>query len=383
MPKPRILRPQSVWDMPVLQNAFEEAGVANSGRHAVRLLGYLIRHPTATWHDVPDLPKAAIACLESHFVKFTSSLQTIQRSTDGETMKLLLKLQDGLAIEVVVMKYDTKADDGDGNTSGNVRSTLCVSSQVGCQMGCTFCATGTMGLTGNLSAGEIAEQLAYASQLTRIRNIVFMGMGEPLNNYNAVKAALDCMTDSRLFALSPRHVTVSTVGVTDKIRALASDAPTVRLALSLHAPTQPLRERIVPSAKAYKLPALLGAVRDYVDATGNRVFVEYVMLRGVNDEAEHAQELAAVLADLPVTVNLIPWNPVLSPDISFAAPGIERVQAFRDVLRSEHDIPCTIRQEKGQDIAGACGQLVIDHKNGAAKGLEDIEEIAARLMTVR
>jgi len=142
MPKPRILRPQSVWDLPLLQSAFEEAGVTNAGRHAVRLLGYLIRHPTATWHDVPDLPKAAIACLESHFIKFTSSLQTIQRSTDGETMKLLLKLQDGLSIEVVVMKYDTKADDGEGKVSGNVRSTLCVSSQVGCQMGCTFCATG-------------------------------------------------------------------------------------------------------------------------------------------------------------------------------------------------------------------------------------------------
>lgn len=134
------------------------------------------------------------------------------------------------------------------------------------------------------------------------------------------------MTDSRMFALSARHVTVSTVGVTDKIRALARDAPTARLALSLHAPTQQLRERIVPSAKAYKLPALLGAVQDYVEATGNRVFVEYVMLRGVNDEAEHAQQLADVLADLPVTVNLIPWNPVLSPDISFEAPGLERVR---------------------------------------------------------
>lgn len=146
------------------------------------------------------------------------------------------------------------------------------------------------------------------------------------NRASWLQAALDCMTDSRLFALSARHVTVSTVGVTDKIRALARDAPTARLALSLHAPTQELRERIVPSAKAYKLPALLGAVRDYVEATGNRVFVEYVMLRGVNDEAEHAQQLAAVLADLPVTVNLIPWNPVLSPDISFEAPGLERVR---------------------------------------------------------
>lgn len=154
--------------------------------------------------------------------------------------------------------------------------------------------------------------------------------------------------------MSPRHVTVSTVGVTDKIRALARDAPTVRLALSLHAPTQQLRERIVPSAKAYKLPALLAAVGDYVEVTGNRVFVEYVMLRGVNDEAEHAQQLAAAVADLPVTVNLIPWNPVLSPDISFEAPGLERVR-YPDRLLSFLPMGRQRRRVRSQDPERACG----------------------------
>jgi adenine C2-methylase RlmN of 23S rRNA A2503 and tRNA A37 len=219
MPKQRTLSPQSVWDLPILQNAFEEAGVANSELHATKLLSYLIRNPVATWDDVPGLPKTAVACLESKFVKFTSSLLAIQRSTDGETMKLLLSLQDGLRIEVVVMKYDTQSIccEDESKMTGNIRSTLCVSSQVGCQMGCTFCATGThlelfpngilpahtnqrtlylagtMGLVGNLTAGEIVEQLAYASQFTRIRNIVFMGMGEPLHNYVAVKACADAL----------------------------------------------------------------------------------------------------------------------------------------------------------------------------------------------
>lgn len=176
--------------------------------------------------------------------------------------------------------------------------------------------------------------------------------GVALQTPACLQAALDSITDSRLFALSARHVTVSTVGVTDKIRALASDAPNARLALSLHAPTQALRERIVPSAKAYKLPALLGAVRDYVEATGNRVFVEYVMLRGVNDEPQHAQQLAEVLADLPVTVNLIPWNPVLSPDISFEAPGLERVRPLCVDVHAPVDMPVRpYRHASFRDVA--------------------------------
>lgn len=144
MPKARKLSPQSVWDLPVLQAAFDEAGVAKPEHHATRLLSFLIRHPDATWHDAPDLPKAAVACLDTYFQKFTSSLLAVQRSDDGATVKLLLKLQDGLRIEAVVMQYDTRQTDPDTGDvlTGQVRSTLCVSSQVGCQMGCTFCATG-------------------------------------------------------------------------------------------------------------------------------------------------------------------------------------------------------------------------------------------------
>jgi adenine C2-methylase RlmN of 23S rRNA A2503 and tRNA A37 len=154
MPKPRKLRPQSVWDLVALQSALDEAEVSKAEHHAIKLLSYLIRNPTASWHDVPHLPKAAIACLEQHFVKFTISLLAIQRSDDGETMKLLLRLQDGLRIEAVVMQYDTRETDPDtGNViKGNLRATLCVSSQVGCQMGCTFCATGALAVPSPLTS---------------------------------------------------------------------------------------------------------------------------------------------------------------------------------------------------------------------------------------
>lgn len=383
MPKPRKLQPQSVWDAAAVHSAFKVADIKNAEAQASRLWGHLIRNPSSSWHDVPNFPKAACSVLDAGFVKFTSKLHAVQRSTDGDTMKLLLSLQDGLRIESVVMQYDTSKNARNSEIDGehgNVRCTLCVSSQVGCQMGCTFCATGTMGLIANLTAGEIVEQLAFALQFTKIRNIVFMGMGEPLHNYECVKSAVQMMIDSRYFSLSARHVTLSTVGVVNRILDLADDLPTVSFALSLHAPTQELRQQIVPSAKAYKLDKLVAAVKEYQRKTGQKVFVEYVMLRDVNDGEQQARELGALLTGMAVTVNLIPWNPVLSPDMHFDAPGPERLQAFQMVLREEFDMHCTVRQEKGQEISGACGQLVIDHAGSRSKGLGDIEEVAARLM---
>ncbi|GBF88258.1 dual-specificity RNA methyltransferase [Raphidocelis subcapitata] len=417
----RLLSPNSVWDRAALTEAFREAGVKEE--HVHRVYSALLRDPQVAWASIPNLPKAAAALLGSRFSHSTSRVLRVQSSVGGDTVKLLIELQDGLQVEAVVMTYDTTqrysdareaaSDDGDGeddggggpeaargsgaeaeeeaaaeasgrdggaaaSTSGGAgtggaavcwggrRGTLCVSSQVGCQMGCTFCATGTMGLKGNLTAGEIIEQLVHAARVASVRNCVFMGMGEPLANYEAVRCAVGLMTDPRLFALARRHVTVSTVGVVPRLRDMARDMPGVSLALSLHAPDQQLRAAIVPSARAYPLHRLMEAVGDYQAATGQRVFVEYVLLAGVNDGEDRARALGALLSGRDVHVNLIPWNPVLAGEgIEYAAPPPGAVAAFAAAVRG-HGLSVTVRQEKGQDISGACGQLVIDTAAAAA-----------------
>ena len=403
------------------------------------LCSHILRNPGSTWHDVPELPKTAVAALDATFAMFTTKLVATQNSSDGDTTKLLIELQDGLQIESVIMAYDTSkerqpdtpqnssintADDdeaeeaeeeedhyysagedednqnggGDGlrkargggkrTIVGGRRSTLCVSSEVGCTMGCTFCATGTMGLIAELTSGEIIEQLVHARQVTSVRNIVFMGMGEPLNNYVAVKNAVELMTHGQAFALRRKCVTVSTVGVIPRILQLADDLPGVSLALSLHAPTQELRSTIVPSARAYKLDKLMEAIATYQAKTKQRVFIEYVMLGPeVNCLEEHARKLGEILQRRDVVINLIPWNPILSPGMEFAAPAAGMTAAFQRILKEEYGLPSTIRQEKGQDVAAACGQLVLEHggakknKGGAGGGcgnggaLTDVEDL--------
>ncbi|KAL4451304.1 hypothetical protein ABPG77_009376 [Micractinium sp. CCAP 211/92] len=453
MGKRRVLSPNSIWDAAAVEEAFRAAG-ANT-RHIPRMYNHLIRHPGTTWRDVPDLPKAAVAALDAGFAMHTTRLLGAQRSSDGETTKLLVKLQDGLQVEAVIMEYDNTdryaaaeaeqeqrdqqhdpqvqslgaagqqdqqrtqqeqpgeqqagSDEDDFHDAmsslgevyslqGGRRATLCVSSEVGCAMGCTFCATGTMGMIADLTAGEIVEQLVHASSAARIRNIVFMGMGEPLNNYDAVKSAVTMMTDPRAFGLRRKKVTVSTVGVVPRLLQMADDMPGVSLALSLHAPTQELRQTIVPSAKAFKLDRLMGAVDEYQRRTRQSVFVEYVMLGpDVNCTEEHAHQLGALLRGRDVLVNLIPWNPILSPSISFNAPAEGATAAFHRILRHEYGVNCTIRQEKGQDISGACGQLVLEHGGrsgagqpscGGGKGsLRDVEDLlpppAAPMATAR
>ncbi|GFR39952.1 hypothetical protein Agub_g30 [Astrephomene gubernaculifera] len=500
MPAPRKLSPQSVWDTSAVLQAFQEEGIKQL--HAVRMWGHLIRHPESSWHDVPDMPKAAVALLDKYFTKFTTRVVRCQQSSDRSTTKLLVQLQDGMQVEAVVMTYEAPSRDpqllgsaaaGPGapevdpclpvdhrahaddeeeeegqqrqagstqarqqqqqaSTSGEAgsttrqprcssgcgggggggeeqrrrrsssnggegeepsaaeasssaarsaagghgsaaaeggaaarlrrRSTLCVSSQVGCQMACTFCATGTMGLKGHLNAGEIVEQLIHARAVTRIRNIVFMGMGEPLNNYESVRSAVAMMTDSRFFGLRRRHVTVSTVGVIPRIKQLAEDLPGVSLALSLHAPTQELRAHIVPSARAYKLPALMAAVRAYQASSCQRVFYEYVMLAGVNDGLEQAHQLGQLLQGDDVVINLIPWNPIYQPEGPFFEAPVEgSVGAFQAVLRHTYGLHTTIRQEMGQDISGACGQLVIEAGGGGCsrEATRDIEDAVRKV----
>ncbi|EEY64253.1 ribosomal RNA large subunit methyltransferase N, putative [Phytophthora infestans T30-4] len=214
MVKKRTLSPLPAFDQKALPVFLQKHDFKEL--HALTIWRYLAQHPDATFADIPGIPKTLRTLLGEHFAHFTTSVTTEQRSADG-TVKLLLKLQDGHEIEAVIMRHTG-------------RNTLCVSSQVGCQMGCTFCATGTLGIIADLCSGEILEQLAHANRVAPIRNVVFMGMGEPLNNYDAVLAAIRAMT--KVFGLAPKYITLSTVGVIHRIRQLSRDAPLVRLALS-------------------------------------------------------------------------------------------------------------------------------------------------------
>ncbi|CAK0759542.1 hypothetical protein CVIRNUC_002705 [Coccomyxa viridis] len=387
MVKKRRLSPKSVWDEAELTAAFRKEGVKEY--HVQKIHRYLILHPEATWHTVPELSKAALTVLDRDFVRSTSKVEQKQVSSDGTTTKLLVQLQDGMQVEAVVMTYikggsgDEESEDGHA-VLGQQRSTLCVSSQVGCQMGCTFCATGTMGLKGDLTAGEIVEQLVHACRVTTIKNVVYMGMGEPLNNYEQVRTATRTMINPALFGLKRSKVTISTVGIIPRILQLSEDLPGVSLALSLHAPNQELRQSIVPSARAYKLDKLMAAVDKYEHSSGQKIFVEYVMLHKINDSPETAHELGQLLKGRNMIVNLIPWNPVYSPGMQLEAPGSERVAEFQRIVREHYDIFCTVRQEMGQDISGACGQLVVEQSQGGCGGTlpqrtGDIEELGQNM----
>jgi adenine C2-methylase RlmN of 23S rRNA A2503 and tRNA A37 len=238
-------------------------------------------------------------------------------------------------------------------------------------MGCTFCATGTLGELGNLSAGEICEQLAHATRDDAVRNVVFMGMGEPLNNYRNVMEAIETMTSDKGFGLSPARITVSTVGVIPRMRTLRRDAPGTRLALSLHAPNQALREKIVPTATAYKLEDLMATLDEHMASGPNvKTMIEYCVLGGVNDDEACARELGALLRGREVIVNLIPLNPTDTP-AGHAPPTREAVQKMLEILTSpEFNLFTTVRHEMGQDIAGACGQLAL--KTPDAPDMEDL-----------
>ena len=337
---------------------------------------------------VPNLPAFARERLPEAFALLTSSVDSVATSGDGTTAKFVVKLQDGHRVESVLMRHD------------GGRNTLCVSSQVGCKMGCTFCATGTLGELGNLTSGEILEQVAHARRFAAakgngetdavafraaeasaaVTNVVFMGMGEPLNNYDAVCASLGLLSDARGFAVAPSRVTVSTVGVVPKMLALARDSPEVRLALSLHAPNQALREKIVPTATAYPLPKIMAALDAYLAAgtrARTRAMIEYCVLGGVNDEEAHAFELGELLRGRDVIVNLIPFNPTDTP-MGHTPPTREAVQAMAAVLAGPpFGLRTTVRKEMGQDIAGACGQLALDaggakRAGGAGGDLEDL-----------
>ncbi|XP_071935622.1 uncharacterized protein [Coffea arabica] len=297
--------------------------------------------------------------------------------SSSSNYRIVHNQQNGAFVEAVIMRYDTRLGKYNGKARpGGPRSTLCISSQVGCKMGCKFCATGSMGFKNNLSTGEILEQLVHASHLSTIRNVVFMGMGEPLNNYSALVEAIRVMTASP-FQLSPRKITVSTVGIIHAIKKLQHDIPNLNLAVSLHAPVQDIRCQIMPAARAFPLDRLMDALAEYQKKCQQKIFIEYIMLDGVNDEEQHAHKLGKLLETFQVVVNLIPFNPI--GDLShFRTSQEDKVTRFQKILREVYNIRTTVRKQMGQDISGACGQLVVDLPNkrfNSGDLVTDIEDL--------
>jgi 23S rRNA (adenine2503-C2)-methyltransferase len=343
--------------------------------------------------EMPGLPPRILNRLAAGARLTSPGVALATDSSDGFTRKYLLALEDDRRIETVLMRY-----------SGRV--TACVSSQAGCAMGCVFCATGQMGFTRHLTAGEIVAQAVHVARALRaapsesvgssagapelrhvlsdklgervflraeaeetareataapeprLRNIVLMGMGEPLHNYDAVVRAVDILRDPAGLALGAERITLSTVGVVPGILRLARERRPLHLAVSLHAATQEGRAALIPGARRWPLDELMAACRTYGESTGRRIFYEWTLIAGRNDSPDEARRLGRLLQGLPAQVNLIPLNPTggYEGEPSRADP----VRRFQGVLREEFGLPCTVRQRRGIDIAAGCGQLAVN-----------------------
>ncbi|WP_448596301.1 23S rRNA (adenine(2503)-C(2))-methyltransferase RlmN [Thermoleptolyngbya sp.] len=336
---------------PLLGQSLDQltAWVQQQGQPAYRgkqLYQWLYQQGARSLSEISVFPKAWRAELADYPIG-RSQIHYRATAPDG-TVKFLLRLADGHIIETVGMPtYDVSA-------SRLSRLTVCVSSQVGCPMACDFCATGKGGFLRNLEAHEIIDQVLTVQEDfgQRVSNIVFMGMGEPLLNTDNVLAAVRSLNTD--VGIGQRTMTISTVGIPGHIRRLAAHKLQVTLAVSLHASNQPTREALIPSAKHYPLEALLDECREYVQQTGRRVTFEYILLAGLNDEPEHAEELAHHLRGFQSHVNLIPYNPI--SEVDYQRPDERRIKAFVRSLQ-DHRIAVSVRYSRGLEADAACGQL--------------------------
>lgn len=310
------------------------------------------RSTAKDWEGLTDLPQALRAALAQAFRWTSVATETEIGSADGETRKALLRLHDGNHVETVLMPHH------------GARNSACISTQAGCPMACAFCATGEMGLIRDLTAGEIVDQVRHwqrelREKDDRVSHVVFMGMGEPLNNYGPTMAAIRMLTDPELFGISPRRITVSTCGIVPKMDALAAEDLPLNLAVSLHAADDRTRAAIMPVNRKWGVDDVLDASARYVERTKRRLTFEYILLAGVNDSPEDADRLGRRISARGRTamyhVNLIPVNP--GPG-GFKRPSPERTAAFAEVLE-DHGIAATVRISKGQDIKAGCGQLKV------------------------
>lgn len=332
---------------------------------AKQLYSWLYQRLVTDFSAMSNLPQELRTRIEQEACIGPMVVRSELHSKDDRTRKILLELSDGKLIESVLMLYPPIGE-------SSARATVCVSTQAGCAFGCTFCATGQMGFDRHLTAGEIVAQVLFfarelrdapwsakglpgSAPIDHITNIVLMGMGEPLHNYDNVMQALRILNDPNGFNLGARHMTVSTVGLVPAIRKLSKEPLQVNLAISLHAPTDELRNQTMPINRKYPLEELLAACKDYIAATGRQVTFEYVLLAGVNDTATYAHRLGELLAPLKqfAHVNCIPVN---ATSADYKSPSGEAIRAFRSIL-FEHGVSNSVRAERGDDIAAACGQL--------------------------
>jgi 23S rRNA (adenine2503-C2)-methyltransferase len=306
----------------------------------------------ATVDEMSDLPRALRDRMRAEAPPASMAVDAVQRGRDG-TRKLRLRAADGRVVEAVLIPDEGKL-------------TLCVSSQAGCALGCTFCATAAMGLVRHLGAGEIVDQVYRARALLepgeRLTNLVFMGMGEPLHNYDAVVRALDLLMSPLGLGMSFRRITLSTAGLVDGIARYGREPKRVNLAISLNATTDEVRSRIMPINRRWPIAELLAAAKRYPLEARRRLTFEYVLLRGVNDTDEDARRLPRLLSGLRCKVNLIPFNP--HPDSTFERPERAAIERFQGALR-DTGIATYLRESRGDDIDAACGQLAARAPAGA------------------
>jgi 23S rRNA (adenine2503-C2)-methyltransferase len=312
---------------------------------AEQIYDWLYKKRVSLFEDMNNLSKGLRDKLSENFQITTLKTVIKQSSSDG-TIKFLFELHDGYSIETVLMRHDY------GNS-------VCVTTQVGCRIGCTFCASTLGGLKRHLEAGEIVAQVVTVQQALdetdeRVSSVVIMGIGEPFDNYDNMMAFLKIINNDKALMIGARHITVSTSGIVPKIYQFADENMQINFAISLHAANTELRSRLMPINRAYKLDDLMKSVRYYIDKTGRRISFEYGLFGGVNDSVEHAEELADLLKGLKCHVNLIPVNYV--PERDYVRTPKDKIFAFEKTLKNR-GINVTIRREQGHDIDAACGQL--------------------------
>ncbi|MBD3251955.1 23S rRNA (adenine(2503)-C(2))-methyltransferase RlmN [Candidatus Uhrbacteria bacterium] len=315
-------------------------------RYKQALQAFCVEHQSS-WESITPWPKALRERAAKAVPWDTLTLRLAQESMKQDAVKFLFACTDGVLIETVLMRHEDK------------RNTVCISSQAGCPMGCTFCATGAMGLTRNLTADELFEQVVQVARWLdtsscHVTNVVYMGMGEPMHNYDAVMTSVRMLNEQGGFNLGARHISISTCGITPGIQKLAKEPEQVNLAISLHAAMPDIRTRIMPVNRAYPIDVLMRAVRTYVQKTNRRVMFEYLLLQNINDSEEDAQCLADLLSENPKLyhVNLIKYHDTQV----YTASGRDRRTQFLSRLH-KRGISATIRQSFGEDILAACGQL--------------------------
>lgn len=320
---------------------------------ARQLMNWVFHTPSTDFSQMTDLPLAFRQKLQGYFRLESLSVLKEATSRDGKARKVLFQLKDGKTIESVLLSYE-----GQRPEPAEGRLSVCVSTQVGCAIGCPFCATGQQGFERQLTVAEIFDQALYFARRLEgtggISNVVFMGMGEPLANFDNTWGAIEVLNSDQGFGLGARHITISTAGLVPQIRQLIQKPLQVGLAISLHAPDDSLRNELVPINRSYPLKELISACKEYGAKTGRRLTFEYVLFEGINDSIRQARQLAQLLEGMAALINLIPANPSDNP--RFKAPSRERMASFYSEL--EHlGVKATLRARRGTDIAAGCGQL--------------------------